>query len=106
MKILRQFLFAVSLLFSAFAAAAGPVDINSADAASLAEAINGVGVVKAQAIIDYRNQNGPFASVDDLVKVRGIGPKTLEKNRAQLTIGAPATQAAAPSQPAAASPGR
>lgn len=107
MKIFRYFLLAVSLLFSAFALAA-PVDINNADAASLAEAINGVGTVKARAIVEYRDQHGPFASVDDLLKVRGIGEKTLEKNRHNLSVGGSAAQAAATAtEPAPAnSPGK
>lgn len=61
--------------------AAYPVNINTADANQLAEALDGIGPSKAQAIIDYREQHGPFAEVDDLIKVKGIGPKMLEKNR-------------------------
>ena len=75
----------LSLLFfsSCFA---GTVDINSADAATLAKQINGIGPGKAQAIVDYREQNGPFKSVDDLVLVRGIGAKTVVKNRDKLSV--------------------
>jgi competence protein ComEA len=65
---------------------AAPVDINTADARTLARELNGVGLDRAQAIVDYRTQNGPFRSVDELVKVKGVGKKTVEKNRANLLI--------------------
>lgn len=61
------------------------VDINTADATRL-QTIKGVGPVMAQRIIDYRNTNGPFTSVDQLQQVSGIGPKTLEKMRGQVTV--------------------
>ena len=64
-----------------------PVDINSAGPQALAEAIDGVGLKRAQAIIVYREQNGPFDSVDQLVNVQGIGPKIVENSRGNLTTG-------------------
>lgn len=66
-------------------AAAEAVDINSADADSLAAAITGIGPARAQAIVAFRKANGPFASVDDLVLVKGIGAATVDKNRANLS---------------------
>lgn len=75
----------LAISFSSFAAS--KVDINTADAATLADALNGVGSVKAEAIIAYRNENGPFKSVDDLANVKGIGSKTVELNRAVMTTG-------------------
>lgn len=62
------------------------VNLNTADAAALEAGLLGVGPAKAQAIVDHRNSNGPFASVDELLEVKGIGPATLEKNRDRLTI--------------------
>ncbi|BAU75267.1 Competence protein ComEA helix-hairpin-helix region [Metapseudomonas furukawaii] len=46
----------------------------------------GIGEAKARAIVQYREENGPFSSVDDLLEVKGIGVKTLEKNRDRLSI--------------------
>lgn len=73
------------------AAWAGPVDINKADAATIAKELQGIGLSRAQAIVEYREKNGAFKSADDLRKVKGIGAKTLELNRANIRIeGAPA----------------
>lgn len=63
----------------------GPLNINTATAAQL-ETLDGIGPVLAQRIMDYRNANGPFASVDDLLEVNGIGPGILETIRPQITI--------------------
>ena len=68
---------------------AGPVDINSADASTLASAITGVGESKAAAIVEYRDTHGPFASVDELSKVKGVGMKTVDKSRNKLMVSAP-----------------
>lgn len=63
----------------------GLVNINTADVTQL-QTITGVGPVMAQRIVDYRAANGDFTSVDGLLAVSGIGPKTLEKMRAQVTV--------------------
>jgi competence protein ComEA len=65
--------------------AGGLININSATAAEL-EALSGIGEVLAATIVEYRTQNGPFASVDDLLDVSGIGPATLEEIRDQVTV--------------------
>ncbi|MBC6907460.1 helix-hairpin-helix domain-containing protein [Saccharophagus sp. K07] len=62
------------------------VNINTASADALAEILNGVGPAKAAAIVAYRDEHGPFTSVDDLIKVKGIGPATLEKNRHLISL--------------------
>jgi len=67
-------------------AAAGPVDINSADAVTIAKELQGIGLSRAKAIVDYREKNGAFKSADDLRKVKGIGARTLELNRANIRI--------------------
>ncbi len=76
--------FALLLLCSHSTFAADPIDINSADAKTLAAAISGVGIKRAEAIIAYRSQHGPFQSVDELSKVRGVGKKTVDKSRENL----------------------
>lgn len=78
---------AVALALSSAAFAADPVDINTASAETLAEAIHGVGLKRAQAIVLYREQHGAFSSVDQLAEVSGIGEKTVERNRDRLTVG-------------------
>lgn len=75
------------LMLMTGAAWAAPVNINTADAPTLMAGINGVGEKKAQAIIKYRKEHGPFKSVDELANVPGIGEKTVEKNRNNLTVG-------------------
>lgn len=67
-------------------ALAAPVDINSADASTLARELTGIGPDRAQAIVDYRKDHGPFRSVDELVKVKGVGKRIVEKNRANVLI--------------------
>lgn len=86
MKIIKALLVAVTLL-SGGLAWAGNVNINTADAATLAEGLNGVGIKKAQAIVDYRKQHGPFKSIQDLAKVKGINDKLIEKNKESITLG-------------------
>ncbi|MGZ8613255.1 MAG: ComEA family DNA-binding protein [Actinomycetota bacterium] len=63
----------------------GLININTAGAAEF-ETLSGIGEVLAAAIVDYRTDNGPFASVDDLESVSGIGPATLEEIRDQVTV--------------------
>lgn len=77
------------VLFTTGTVLAGPIDINTADAATLASAINGVGEKKAATIVEYRNTYGPFASVDDLARIKGIGAGTIDRNRDNLTVVSP-----------------
>ena len=103
LKLIRS-LIAASFLTVISLSHAAQVDINTADAATLAQNLNGIGASKAQAIIDYRTANGRFKSVDDLVNVQGIGIKTLDRIREFLSIGgvkpAPAKPASTAKQPA------
>ena len=65
---------------------AGPVDINTADAATIAKELQGIGPNLAQAIVAYREKNGAFRSADELRKIKGIGAKVLERNRANIKL--------------------
>lgn len=93
---LKSLLLSLLLSFSAFAAPA--VDINSADATTLAAALHGVGQAKAQAIVDYRQANGPFKSADQLTAVKGIGAATVEKNRDRIQLGNASARTASKSE--------
>jgi competence protein ComEA len=68
-------------------AVAGPVDINRADAATIAKELTGVGVARAKAIVEYREKNGGFKTADELGKVKGIGAKMIDRNRANIRVG-------------------
>jgi competence protein ComEA len=65
---------------------AGPVDLNSADAATLAKELDGIGLSRAKAIVEYRERNGKFRSVDEVLNVKGIGPQVLEQNKGNLQV--------------------
>ncbi len=83
----KMLLLVAGLLALPFTAlAADTVDINTADRETLVQMLNGIGAARADAIIAYREKNGPFMSVEELTEVRGIGPSILEKNRDILTI--------------------
>lgn len=88
---LKQLLAALAIASSGLAFASDPVDINEASAEALAEAISGVGLKKAEAIVTYRDQHGPFSSVEELIQVQGIGERTVERSRENLTV-SPAAQ--------------
>ncbi|RMG59850.1 MAG: helix-hairpin-helix domain-containing protein [Gammaproteobacteria bacterium] len=64
-----------------------PVDINTADAETLARVMQGVGPKKAEAIVRYREAHGPFHNVYELVRVKGIGKKTVKRNFDRLRVG-------------------
>ena len=76
----------LSVLLGGIVLAAEPVNINQASAEEMALNIKGIGSSKAAAIIAYREQHGPFAHVDELVNVKGIGLATLDKNRDLLLV--------------------
>jgi competence protein ComEA len=68
------------------AAPAQSVDLNTADAATLSRDLLGIGETRARAIVEHRRRHGPFRSVDELALVRGIGPKTVDRNRARMRV--------------------
>lgn len=65
---------------------AGPVDINTADAETLSAELDGIGLAKAKAIVEYRRKYGPFKSAADLSLVKGIGERTVEINKANIRV--------------------
>jgi competence protein ComEA len=85
---MKNMKYCLSLLvfFLAGSALAGPVDVNTADAATLSAELQGVGMSKAVAIVEYREVNGPFKSPDDLILVKGIGERTVEINRDNILV--------------------
>ncbi len=87
MKTLRKSLVLFLFAFAyPLAALADPVNINTADAATISAELQGVGMSKAQAIVEYRKTHGPFKSFEDLTLVKGIGARTVEINRANILL--------------------
>jgi len=83
-----KLLLAAMVLGIAGMAMAGPVNVNTADAETISAELQGVGITKAIAIVEYRKANGPFKTVDDLVQVKGIGERTVEINRKNILVDA------------------
>lgn len=77
----------LALIFSVASWAAEVVNINTASAEQLAAALKGVGPSKAEAIINYREANGAFKHIDELVNVKGIGVRTVDLNRELIRLG-------------------
>ena len=85
MQFLRT-LTACAVLLSPVVAFAGQVNINTASAETISAELNGIGLAKAEAIVKYREKHGPFRSVDDLSLVKGIGERTVERNRSDIKV--------------------
>ncbi|NLA66903.1 MAG: ComEA family DNA-binding protein [Gammaproteobacteria bacterium] len=94
----------LSLLMAGSAFASEKVNINTADAETIERVLVNIGAAKAEAIVAYRKANGAFKSADELANVKGVGLKTIERNRDRIVVGAaaPATAKPAASKPAAA----
>jgi competence protein ComEA len=80
-KIFLSFILTLFMVVSALAA----INLNNADQATL-ESIKGIGPAKAAAIVEYRDAHGKFKSVDDLLQIKGIGPKLLEQIRQEVEV--------------------
>ena len=80
---------AVILLVWPILTFAGPVNVNTADAQTISEELSGIGLTKANAIVDYRKKHGPFKNADELSLVKGIGERTVDRNRADIRVSAP-----------------
>ncbi len=85
MKLVRLSAVLAMFLFSAVLQAT-PVNINKASADSIAQSLSGIGLKKAQAVVDYRKQYGHFKSAMDIVEVKGIGPSIFEKNKSDILV--------------------
>lgn len=83
MKIIPSLVLSFFLTFST-AVFAEPVNINTADAATIAAGLTGIGEKKAEAIVAYRDANGPFKSAEELSNIKGIGENTIAKNAANI----------------------
>ncbi len=86
MKILAFQALAANLILFIFSHFAFAVNINTASAEELARELYGIGPIKAQRIVEYREKMGNFTSPEQLTEVKGIGPKTLERNRDKISI--------------------
>lgn len=84
---LIKHILAVAALAASALAHAGTVNINSADAATLAAELDGVGKARAEAIVEYREKMGRFESPEQLMDVSGIGPRILEWNEDRIVVG-------------------
>jgi competence protein ComEA len=87
MNFIKSLVLGLSLSLASLAAFAAQINLNTASAAQL-ETLNGIGAAKAEAIVEYRKEHGAFKSVDELAQVKGIGQKTVDKNRDQMTVAA------------------
>ena len=83
---MKKFMLLIIASISPALSSAGPININTADADVIARELQGIGMAKAQAIVDYRAKNGDFAAPEDLLNVKGIGQSILEKNRADILV--------------------
>ena len=86
MSQIKKLLLGLALSFMTVSAFSKGININSASAKEIAKAVKGVGKAKAEAILAYRKTHGPFKTVDDLAKVKGIGKATVQKNKDQLAV--------------------
>lgn len=68
---------------------AEPVNVNTADATTISESLKGIGQKKAEALVQYRTENGGFKTLNDLTNVKGIGEKTIEKNADDILFSKP-----------------
>ena len=88
MKKISMLITALVLSILSFASLAA-VNINSADAEAIQKELKGIGLKKAEAIVAYRETHGSFQSADELANVKGIGVKTVEKNRVNIILEVP-----------------
>ena len=86
MNSLTRTIFSACLLAMSSLSFAGPANVNTADAKTIAKELHGVGAAKAEMIVAYREANGPFTNADQLRQIKGIGKKTVERNREYIRL--------------------
>ncbi|MFC5740427.1 ComEA family DNA-binding protein [Dyella tabacisoli] len=77
---------AIALALALPAFAATPVNVNKADAETLAKSLDGIGLSKASAIVAWRDEHGSFKNIDELTQVKGVSAATLERNRSAILL--------------------
>ncbi|WP_036252975.1 helix-hairpin-helix domain-containing protein [Methylobacter sp. BBA5.1] len=95
---MKKLLIALFATLCATNVSAVPVNINSADATTISESLSGIGQKKAEAIVKYRTETGPFKTVEDLANVAGIGEKTVQRIKSDIQLSD--SEAAAPKKTA------
>ncbi len=88
---ITQRIFMMALLVSSFMTvpvwgADQPININEANAAIIADALHGIGLKKAKAIVAYRKRNGPFKTVEQLTQVKGVSKRLVNKNKKLIQL--------------------
>ena len=86
LRILRTATMFVAFLFATNSVADGQVNVNTADAETIAKTLNGVGIAKAQAIVEFREANGRFNDAHELTRVKGIGEATVRRNEGRIVV--------------------
>ncbi len=83
---MKKLLVVLFVVFCSFNVMAKPVNINTADAKTIGESLKGIGLKKAEAIVKYRTEKGPFKTVEELENVSGIGKKTVDIIKADVLL--------------------
>ncbi|MFK5984116.1 MAG: helix-hairpin-helix domain-containing protein [Pseudomonadota bacterium] len=86
MKLINILTLSSALLLSSLIIHAEPVNINTADVSTISNKLIGIGLIKAQAIVDYRKLHGKFSSAEQIIMVKGIGEKTFKKNLEDILL--------------------
>lgn len=86
LRSLRAATMLVAFLFATNSVAEAQVNVNTADAETIAKTLNGVGLAKAQAIVEFREANGRFNDAGDLTRVKGIGEATVRRNEGRIVV--------------------
>lgn len=83
---LTRILTLLILMLASGLAMAASINVNTANAQTIADGLDGIGLTKAKAIVAYRSQHGRFSSLDQLMLVKGVGKKTIDRNRDKITL--------------------